>query len=135
MSHISVVLELVPVALALVAIAVCSRRLFSDRRKANKRTLIMAIIASSLLVVAQLSWWKLFAIDNKLQDTVWVNAVWTAFNSLVMLTFIRMASGGDTARCNRRESGCPLVDMDTGDRIRLRPQCTGCPIGRGEFSA
>lgn len=51
----------------------------------------MAVVASILMLTAQVSWsWSIF-IQNNLLGTEFANIVWTVFNTLTMLTFIYAA--------------------------------------------
>lgn len=102
MSQVSILVELAPVGLALVSTGVTSRKLQTTMSKYERITLWMVLLANTLLVIAQLSWWQTFAINHDLQDTVWVNVMWTIFNSLVMLIFIRQAGTGDYSPPPRR---------------------------------
>ena len=84
--------QILPIILACTAAVVCSIRYSSDRRKSDRTTMLLSVLSSVLLIVAQTSWWATYLIENSLQGTVFANYIWTVFNSLVMLTFIISAN-------------------------------------------
>ena len=52
----------------------------------------LAIIAASIMLVAQLSWLSSNVFENRLVDLSFANYLWTAaFNSLTMIVFILMS--------------------------------------------
>jgi hypothetical protein len=58
------------------------------RRLRDKIINAMSIGSAVLLIVAQTSWYTTSVILNRLEDTVYINTVWTVFNSLVMVLII-----------------------------------------------
>ena len=84
------VFEALPVLLAIIAAVFCSKRYAQERRYRDRVGLIGAVIASTLLTIAQTSWWIAVLVDKRLEDTMFANHVWTVFNTLVMLIFINM---------------------------------------------
>jgi len=80
--------QIVPIVLAIVSVLACSYRASKDRRKSDRIAMLLSMIASILLIIAQTSWWVTYAIEGDLLGTVFANHVWTIFNSLVMIIFI-----------------------------------------------
>lgn len=80
--------ELLPVALAIVAIILSGVMYNRARRKADKVRNILSIICAVLLIIAQTSWYTTAVVMNKLEDTWIANVIWTVFNILTMLTII-----------------------------------------------
>lgn len=91
MQHI---FESLPVVLACYSAIVCARQFANDRRVHHKRVLLLGVICSLLLIVAQTSWYVTYTINGNLMGTVFANNVWTVFNNLTMLAFILLAHGG-----------------------------------------
>ena len=83
--------QLLPIILAVIAGVSCSIRFARDRRKHDRWAMVLAVISSVLLIVAQTSWWATYVLDGNLLGTVFANNVWTVFNSLVMICLIMMA--------------------------------------------
>lgn len=95
MSGVSVMLELVPIGLAIVSVISCTRSLFRERRRVTKVTSGFGLVCSLILIVAQSSWWTSYAINGNIEGTVWANTLWTIFNTLTMTAFIVMTTHGD----------------------------------------
>lgn len=83
------VFEALPVLLAIFAVVFCSRKYTQERHYRDRFGLIGAVIASILLTIAQTSWW-VASLEERLEDTIFANYVWTVFNTIVMLVFINM---------------------------------------------
>lgn len=86
------IFELIPVLLAVIAAGSCATSYHRDRRKHTRTAMLLAIVASVLLIVAQASWWTTRLYTHSLQGTEFANAIWTIFNSLTMVVYILMAS-------------------------------------------
>lgn len=82
LSHIP---ELIPVGLAMVAMFASIRALNKRHTSIRKVQLILGIVASLLLVVAQLSWFSTLMYSLHAIDSSIIDKVWSIFNSLVML--------------------------------------------------
>lgn len=89
------IFELIPLLLAIIAIAVCAMRLRNDRRRTTRTKMILSIVSAVLLIVAQSSWVNSYLINGNLLGTVFADYVWTFFNSLVMSSFIYSAVNRD----------------------------------------
>lgn len=86
------IFEIFPIILAFIAIYSCSRRFYETRRRTDKITLILAIVSSILMIIAQSTWlWQYFVIGD-LMGTWIANTIWTVFNGTVMVCFIYMSS-------------------------------------------
>lgn len=84
-------LEIVPILLAMVAMFMCGYRALVTNNKVVRNYCLMAVIAAILMLTAQVSWsWSMF-IKNSLLGTDFSNIIWTVFNALTMLTFIYAA--------------------------------------------
>ena len=82
------IVELFPIGLALIAIFTSSIMYRKTRRKYDKVRTIFGIIAASIMIVAQTSWYTTSVIMDNLEDTVFANTLWTIFNSLTMILII-----------------------------------------------
>lgn len=91
MKHI---IESIPILLAVYAAIVCARQYMVDRRKHHKRVLLIGVVSSLLLIIAQTSWYVTYVVQGNLAGTWFADQIWTAFNSLTMLAFILLAHGG-----------------------------------------
>lgn len=80
--------QILPILLAIVSAVACSYRISKDRRRTDRLAMLLAMIASLMLIVAQTSWWVTYTIEGNLLGTVFANHVWTVFNSLTMIIFI-----------------------------------------------
>lgn len=83
--------QLSPVILAIIAAISCSYRFAKDRRKHDRLAMLLSVVSSLLLIVAQTSWWVTYAIEGNLLGTVFANNIWTVFNSLIMICLILFA--------------------------------------------
>jgi len=83
--------QLLPIVLAIIAAISCSYRYTQDRRKYDRWAMLLAVLSSILLIVAQTSWWATYILNNSLQGTELANFIWTAFNSLVMICLIMIS--------------------------------------------
>ncbi len=95
------IFEILPIILAVIASISCAIRFSRDRRVHDRLAMLIAIISSILMIVAQTSWWVTYAIDGNLMGTTFANGVWTVFNSLSMLCLILFAQPW---RTNKRKS-------------------------------
>lgn len=85
---IELIFDLIPIALAIIAIILISKKYDVVRRRKDKVVLFLSVIAASIMIVAQLSWWSTYVLKSELFDYDIANMLWTAFNSLVMVIFI-----------------------------------------------
>ena len=81
--------ELLPVALAVLVIASCALRFQAVPE--GRLTMGLAMLAATLLIVAQTSWWTSSVLSGDFKGTWFANAIWTIFNTLVMLVFLLMS--------------------------------------------
>lgn len=88
MSIIEITVDLIPVFLAVVAIITLSKSHNKFKRTIDKFIAILASIAASVMLVAQLSWWSSNILENRLVDLSFANYLWTIFNALTMVVFI-----------------------------------------------
>lgn len=93
-NRFSALFEMVPIGLALVVLLICWGPLPSSRRTNDKVILRLSGLCALLLLAAQSSWWVTYIWHGKLADTVGANAIWTLFNSLVMIVLILVARAG-----------------------------------------
>ena len=91
MQHI---FEALPIVLAVYAAIICARQYALDRRKHHKRVLLLGVLNSLILIVAQTSWYVTYVVNGNLVGTWFADQLWTVFNSLTMLAFILLARGG-----------------------------------------
>lgn len=80
------ILEFIPILLACVAIVTCSLKFGFARRKMDRILAVAGTIAATLLIIAQTSFWALM--NNPGYSTFIPDAIWTVFNTLVMLILI-----------------------------------------------
>lgn len=90
MQHI---FETLPIILACYSAIICSRQFAKDRRAQNKRVLLLGIVCSLLLIIAQTSWYVSYVVKGSLLGTWFADQIWTLFNILTMLAFILLAHG------------------------------------------
>ena len=80
-------LEMIPVSLAMITIVVAGLSIGKKETIVGKIFCSLAVICALLLVIAQGGW-----ISAHLNDVRWFKSladnIWTAFNTLVMATFI-----------------------------------------------
>ena len=88
---IELIFDLLPVGLAVIAIVLMSKRYDKARRYRDKAVLFLSVIAASVMIVAQLSWWSTYVLKSEMFDFGFANILWTIFNSLVMIVFIIMS--------------------------------------------
>ena len=91
MSPIEVIVDFVPVVLAVVALVTLSKSFSSCRRAKDRLIYILAALASSVMLVAQLSWWSSKIFESRIVDLSFANYLWTVFNALVMIVFIMLS--------------------------------------------
>lgn len=94
------IIEAVPVVLAVIAAFSCSHKFMLDRRRQYKQALLLGVVCSILLIIAQTSWIVSFLVNDSLTGTWFANSVWTFFNSLTMIAFI-LLSKGDNGRVEK----------------------------------
>lgn len=86
MDWFRILFEFIPVILALVAIPT----IVNARKFGRDPTLIfLAATACALLIIAQTGWIQALLTNNSLAMTMF-DHIWTVFNSVVMLTFIKL---------------------------------------------
>lgn len=84
MQTLNLLIEFVPVILAIIAIP----SLVSTINYGRKKSVVFpAIISCVLLIVAQTGWTQALLTHNSIAMTLF-DKIWTVFNSLVMITFI-----------------------------------------------
>lgn len=85
------ILELGPIVIAVFTTLAASIN-FSRASRNNNSSVrlisILSMISALMLIVAQSSWYVLVVIMNRLEDSVYSNYLWTAFNCLIMLLLI-----------------------------------------------
>lgn len=91
MSIVEIIVDLLPVFLAVVAIITLSKSYNQFRRTIDRFITILASIAASIMLVAQLSWWSSHIFEQRLVDLSFANYLWTVFNTLTMIVFILFA--------------------------------------------
>ena len=99
MSIVEIIVDLIPVGLAIIALISLSKSFSSVRRSTDKIIYICASIAASIMLVAQLSWWSSNVFENRLVDLSFANYLWTAFNSLTMIVFILISRKREKDEC------------------------------------
>jgi Na+/melibiose symporter-like transporter len=87
----AMIIDLLPVLLAIVAIFFLSKRFNTDRRKSGRFVYFMATVCAIIMIVAQLSWWASSVLQEDFMGATFANILWTLFNSLTMITFILMS--------------------------------------------
>lgn len=87
------IFEAIPVALAFIALVMCLHTLHKPRRRNDRFVLSISAVASLLMLVAQSSWWATSVLGAASDGQWWANALWTIFNTLVMVVFIINAMG------------------------------------------
>ena len=85
------IFELLPVALATVAVILCGLRYSSECKRSVRIPMLMGGACGLLLIVAQTSWWSSIRIEGLPFGTAFADGIWTLFNSIVMACFIYMA--------------------------------------------
>ena len=83
--------QILPIILAVIAIISCSYRFSKERRKYDRYAMLLSIISSFIMIIAQTSWWVTYAIEGNLMGTIFANNLWTIFNSLIMVCLILLA--------------------------------------------
>ena len=94
MSSLNYIIESIPVCLAIYSAVLCAHRYATDRRRTYRQVLLLGVICSFLLIIAQTSWIISSLVDSSLSGTWFANHVWSFFNSLTMLAFIILAANG-----------------------------------------
>ena len=88
------ILEALPIVLAIYAAIICARQYVLDRRKHHRRVLLLGVLNSLILIVAQTSWYVTYVINGNLVGTWFADQLWTVFNSTTMIAYILLARGG-----------------------------------------
>ena len=88
----STALELLPVALALVAAVKCSRRYSARLPRWERAALALAVVCSFLLMFARSSWWSSTVLQGLTEGTPLASVVWIVFDALTMIIFILLGS-------------------------------------------
>lgn len=91
-----IIIEAVPIVLAFYAAIACAYRYTVDRRKNYKKVLLLGVVSSILLIIAQSSWYVASVLQSKLVGTEYSEHLWIIFNILTMIAFILLARGGTT---------------------------------------
>lgn len=81
-------LDLLPVFLAIIALIMLSRRYDYARRQKDRAILFLSAIATTVVIVVQLSLWATNHFETILINPPFINIMWDTFVSLVMLIFI-----------------------------------------------
>lgn len=85
------ILELGPIIIATAATLISSLNYIRANRAGRQYTRMIAIISMVsciMMIVAQSSWYVLVVVMNSLEDSVYSNYLWTAFNCLIMILII-----------------------------------------------
>lgn len=90
-SWIRIIFELLPVFLASLALVYCSLEICKQTNRKNKYFFILACINCVLMMSAQVSWTWTVYIGNTI-GTLLADYTWTIFNSMVMISYLIMAS-------------------------------------------
>lgn len=90
-SFIRIIFELMPVFLASLALVYCSLQISRQVNRKDKFFFILACINCILLMSAQISWTWTVYIGNTI-GTLLADYTWTIFNSMVMVSYLVMAS-------------------------------------------
>lgn len=85
------IFELLPVALATIAVILCGLRYSAECKRTVRIPMLMGMISGLLLIVAQTSWWSSIRVEGLPFGTAFADVIWTLFNSIVMACFIYMA--------------------------------------------
>lgn len=101
MSSLNYIIESIPVCLAIYSAVLCAHRYAQDRRRAYRQVLLLGVICSLLLIIAQTSWIISALVNSSLTGTWFANSIWTFFNSLTMLAFILLAASGGKPSGNK----------------------------------
>lgn len=77
------IMELTPIAMAVVAIITASKNF-----KREKSVALLSMVCAFLLIVAQSYWYVAVVVIQTMHETVLSNIVWTIFNCLIMYLVI-----------------------------------------------
>lgn len=81
--------EMIPVFLAITSAILCSMKYSKERRTRTKAIMLIGIVCSVLLLIAQLSWWTSVVIQGNTYDaSKFADILWTMYNNLTMMAFI-----------------------------------------------
>lgn len=84
-------LDLIPVVLAAIVVILCGLRYSAECKQSIRIPMLFGVVCGVLLIFAQTSWWTSVRVEGLQFGTVFADAIWTIFNSLVMICFIYMA--------------------------------------------
>lgn len=90
-SLIRILFESLPVFLATLALVYCSLQISRQVTWGGKIFFILACLNCFLMITAQVSWTWTVYIGNTI-GTLLADYTWTIFNSLVMVSYLLMAS-------------------------------------------
>ena len=90
-SLVRILFEITPVFLATLALVYCSLQVGRQITWSGKLLFIIACLNCVLLMTAQVSWTWTVYVGNKI-GTLLADYTWTIFNSLVMISYLIMAS-------------------------------------------
>ena len=85
------IFELLPVVLAAIAVVLCGLRYSAECKRSIRIPMLMGVVCGLLLITAQTSWWTSIRVEGAMFGTEFADALWTAFNSIVMGCFIYLA--------------------------------------------
>lgn len=85
------IFEFTPIVLALVSIYFCTIKFSGTNRRIERIILCMGVLASVIMIVAQMSWFTTVVVQHNLIGSWFANKLWTIFNSLVMVILITFA--------------------------------------------
>lgn len=84
-------LELGPIVIAVFATLTSSLNYIRANRAGKRYTRMIAMLSMAaciMMIIAQSSWYVLVVVMNSLEDSVYSNYLWTAFNCLIMILII-----------------------------------------------
>lgn len=82
---ISDILDMIPLIVGCVALVVSVHAYPKIRRKIDRIWVIIAVINTIIMMVAQMSWFVAAHLLGNLQDTSFANYLWTVFNTISMV--------------------------------------------------
>lgn len=89
MSAARILLEAVPVLLAVVAIFTCGHRIITiPPRRANDRLVFVGMLLCAVLLIVAQSSWTYTLLQGDLLGTDTANIVWSLFNTITMAVFV-----------------------------------------------
>lgn len=82
---ISDVLDMIPLIIGGIALVVSIHAYPKIRRRIDRIWVIIAVINTMIMLVAQMSWFVAANVLHSLQDTSFANYLWTVFNTISMV--------------------------------------------------